>query len=207
MMLHLFYGPTSPYVRKVMVTAHELGIADQIEKLPSAPSPIKRDERIAAANPLAKIPAALTQDGDTLFDSRVICEYLDAQVPGLNLFPADQKARWQALTLQALGDGLLDAALVSRYEMTVRPEAQRWPSWVEGQMMKVDAALARLENDTETLAGPLTIGTITVGCALGYLDFRFAHRSWRKDHEHLAQWYATFAERPSMLATVPRDAA
>ncbi|QIG52325.1 glutathione S-transferase [Nordella sp. HKS 07] len=204
--MKLFYAPTSPYVRKVMVTAHELGLADGIEKLPSAAHPVKRDERIALANPLAKIPAAITPEGDTLFDSRVICEYLDANVPGRHLFPAEQKARWRALTLQALGDGLLDAALLSRYEMTARPEARQWADWVQGQMTKVDGALARLEEHVETLSGPLTIGLITIGCALGYLDFRFAHRPWREDHPRLAAWYAVFAERPSMQATIPRDA-
>lgn len=206
-MLKLFHAPTSPYVRKVMVTAHELGVADRIEKLPSAAHPINRDERIAVFNPLAKVPAALTPGGEYLFDSRVICEYLDAQVPGLGLFPADQKARWQALTLQALGDGLLDAALLTRYETVARPEAQRSASWTDGQMVKVDAALARLEDGIEMLDGSLTIGLITIGCALGYLDFRFAHRPWRQNAPRLAKWYETFAARPSMQATVPRDAA
>jgi glutathione S-transferase len=206
-MLKLFYAPTSPYVRKVMVTAHELGVADRIEKLPSAAHPINRDERIAVFNPLAKVPAALTPDGDYLFDSRVICEYLDAQVPGLDLFPADRKARWRALTLQALGDGLLDAALLTRYETVARPEAQRYVPWTDGQMAKVDSALARLEDRIDMLDGKLTIGLVTTGCALGYLDFRFANRPWRQNAPRLAKWYEKFAERPSMRATVPRDPA
>ncbi|MGE0005684.1 MAG: glutathione S-transferase [Parvibaculaceae bacterium] len=203
--MKLFYAPTSAYVRKVMVTALELGVADRIEKLPSAAHPVKRDERIGVANPLAKIPAAITPDGDTLFDSRVICEYLDAEAPGRHLFPLEPRARWQALTQQALGDGLIDAALLSRYEMTARPQERQWPGWVEGQMAKVDAAVARLEDKVETLAGPLTIGQIAIGCALGYLDFRFAHRPWRDRHPRLAAWHETFARRPSMQATIPRD--
>lgn len=206
-MLKLFYAPTSAYVRKVMVTAIELGLADQIEKLPSAAHPVKRDERIALANPLAKIPAAITPEGDTLFDSRVICEYLDAQAPGLSLFPVEPRKRWQALTLQALGDGLVDAALLSRYEQVMRPPERQWDDWVQGQLTKVDAAVARLDETVEALTGSLTIGQIAAGCALGYLDFRFAHRPWRKKHPRLADWYASFAERPSMQATIPRDAA
>ena len=206
-MLKLFYAPTSAYVRKVMVTAIELGLADKIEKLPSAAHPVKRDERIALANPLAKIPAAITPEGDTLFDSRVICEFLDTQAPGFNLFPAAPRKRWQALTFQALGDGLVDAALLSRYEMTMRPPERQWDGWMQGQLTKVDAAVARLDEKIEALAGPLTIGQIAIGCALGYLDFRFAHRPWREKHPRLAAWYASFAERPSMQATIPRDAA
>lgn len=205
-MLKLFYAPTSAYVRKVIVTAIELGLADRIEKLPSAAHPVKRDERIAIANPLAKIPAAITPEGDMLFDSRVICEYLDAQAPGLNLFPVEPRTRWQALTLQALGDGLVDAALLSRYEMAMRPPERQWDDWMQGQLAKVDAAAARLDEKVEALAGPLTIGQIAIGCALGYLDFRFAHRPWREKHPRLATWYAAFAERPSMQATIPRDA-
>lgn len=206
-MLKIFYAPTSAYVRKVLVTAQELGLADRIEKLPSAANPVKRDERIAVANPLAKIPAAITPEGDYLFDSRVICEYLDAQAPDVKLFPVEPRKRWQALTLQALGDGLVDAALLSRYELVMRPQDRQWTDWLEGQLTKVDAAVARLDETVEALAGPLTIGQIAAGCALGYLDFRFAHRPWREQHPRLAGWYEAFAERPSMQATIPRDPA
>ena len=121
--IELFYAPTSPYVRKVMACAIELGIADRIVRLPSAAHPLKRDERISTFNPLAKVPAAKLANGTLLFDSRVICEYLDDLGHG-SLFPRGPQ-RWQVLTEQALGDGLLDAALLTRYENTCRSDEHR----------------------------------------------------------------------------------
>jgi glutathione S-transferase len=201
-LIELFYAPTSPYVRKVMVCAHELGLADRIATLDSAAHPVNRDERIAAFNPLAKIPAARTRDGQLLFDSRVICEYLDTASGG-GLFSRGDR-RWTALTLQALGDGMLDAAVLARYETVARPKEMQWPAWRAAQLVKVDRALDHLESTDEDLA-ELTIGSITVGCALGYLDFRFAERDWRAGRPRLAAWFTEFSARPSMAATVPFD--
>lgn len=189
-----------------MVSAHELGIVNQIEKLPSAAHPIKRDERIADVNPLAKVPAALTPEGGYLFDSRVICEYLD-RLAGPRLFPASAEQRWRALSCQALGDGILDAAVLVRYELVVRPPNYQWPAWREAQVAKVDAALARLESMIDEWADPMTIGTITIGCALGYLDFRFPDHAWRGNCQGITSWFATFSTRPSMVATLPRESA
>jgi glutathione S-transferase len=196
------YSPNSPYVRKCMVLALETGIAGKIEKLPASTAPTNPNKELAQDNPLAKIPALITDDGQALFDSPVICEYLDSQHGGNRVFPAEGKARWTALRQQALGDGILDAALLGRYEMT-RPEEKRWKDWSEGQMFKIRSGLDALEADVAALSGPLTIGQITVGCALGYLDFRYPNENWRAAHPRLAAWYDAFAKRPAMKETVP----
>lgn len=203
-LLKLFHAPTSPYVRKVMVVAHWLGLSSRIELLDCAANPVARDERIAAYNPLAKIPAALSADGEALFDSRVICEYLDDWAAG-GLFPTGAR-RWPALTRQALGDGLLDAALLARYERQSRP-AQLWSQpWYHGQLQKIDAALDEIERQAPVLAElPFEIGTLTLGCALGYLDFRFDTLDWRRTRPRAAAWFAEFDLRPPMAETRPHS--
>ena len=201
--MKLFYAAASPYVRKVLVQAHERGLADSIALVPAATTPVKRDEAIVPHNPLGKIPALITDDGMALFDSRVICEYLDTLPGGPTLIPAGE-ARWPALTLQALADGLLDAALLARYETFLRPEPRRWADWLDGQLLKIDTALDQLETRwMPHLGGPLDIGVVATACALGYLDFRFADMGWRASRPALAGWYAAIAERPSMRATAP----
>src|SRR3954470_24384747 len=120
--MKLRHNPASPYVRKVMVVAHELGLADKIELLSTAVSPVESNAALAAENPLVKIPALTTDDGQVLFDSPVICEYLDSLAGGGKVFPASGKARWTALCQQALGDGILDALILCRYEIAARPE-------------------------------------------------------------------------------------
>ncbi|MBD1550315.1 glutathione S-transferase [Pseudomonas typographi] len=202
-MFKLYYASTSPYVRKVMVTAHCLGLAEQIEKLDSAAHPIKRDERIASFNPLAKVPALQTANGLALYDSRVICEYLDTYAGG-SLFPREGRQRWLSLARQALGDGLLDAALLARYEAFARPADKQWSGWVDGQMAKIHAALAEIETQAPRYGSvPDDIGLITLGCGLGYLDFRFASLDWRASHPATAAWFAEFDQHPAMVATRP----
>jgi glutathione S-transferase len=196
--MKLFFSPTSPYVRKCLAAAHELGLAGRIELLPSKASPVLGDASIAPHNPLGKVPTLITDDGQALYDSRVICEYLDALAGGI-LFPQGQ-ARWNALTLQALGDGMLDASLLARYEEALRPEALRWADWRSGQIDKVRAALRTLESGTPPLDDTVHIGSIAVGCALWYLDLRFADLAWREQAPTLAQWWAGFGSRPSMTA-------
>ena len=231
--MQLLYAPTSPFVRKVMVVAHLTGQADQIEWLPSAAHPIRRDGRIAAHNPLAKVPTLILEDGQALYDSRVICEYLASRVGDTQLFPASGAARWQALTQQGLGDGLLDAALLARYERTARPADMQWTDWYDAQLVKVEAGLAEIEDQAAALfqaaVVPLsaptsnapasnaptsngstsatpTIGDVTLGCALGYLDFRFPELDWAARYPGTARWHATFRTLPAMQATLPHDA-
>jgi len=202
-MYKLYYASTSPYVRKVMVVAQVLGLAERIEKLDSAAHPIQRDERIATFNPLAKVPALQTPDGVSLYDSRVICEYLNASVDGA-LFPARGPERWTSLVRQALGDGLLDAALLARYEATARPPEKHWSAWVEAQQGKISAALGEIETQAaHWRSEPDDIGLITIGCALGYLDFRFAEFDWRSEYPATAKWFVEFDQHPAMFATRP----
>ncbi len=201
MKLSLYWGSASPFVRKVMVGAHELGIEDRIERRDSAAHPVDRDTRIQEFNPLAKVPAACTEDGTVLYDSRVICEYLDATAGG-ELFPAAGPARWSALRRQALADGLLDAALLIRYETTIRPQPQQWPLWIEKQRQKVDDALDAMTADLPE-DGCHDIGAIAYACALGWLDFRFPDYGWRETRPALDAWHSAFETRPAMTATRP----
>ena len=140
-----------------------------------------------------------------LFNSRVICEYLDSLHGGRRMFPAPGPARWTALRRQAAADGILDAAVGTRYETFLRPEERRWPDWVAGQKAKVRGALDALEAEAASFGETVDIGTIAIACALGYLDFRFAADDWRAGRPTLAAWYESFAQRPSMATTPPRE--
>lgn len=201
--MQLFFATTSAYVRKVMVCASVLGLADEIERLDSAAHPIERDERIAVFNPLAKVPALRTENGLCLYDSRVICEYLNARAGG-DLYPAQGDARWRSLARQALGDGMIDAALLARYEFSARPPEKQWQNWADAQLKKVAAALAEIESQVSSFsAHPNDIGLIAIGSALGYLDFRFAGLNWRAGHPLTAAWFALFDAHPAMAATRP----
>ena len=200
--MKLRYSPTSPYVRKVSVTAIELGLAERIERVPTDTQ--DRESGIAEHNPLGKVPALILDDGGVLYDSPVICEYLDSRHDGPPMFPAEGPARWTALRQQALGDGILDAAILRMLELVRRPEKLRWQGWIDHQTAKVTRAVAQFEAEAEALEGPLTIGRITAGCALGYLDFRAPELDWRAGRPKLAAWYQDFAERPAMRETVPK---
>src|SRR5262245_48878495 len=204
--MKLRYSPASPYVRKCLVLAHEAGLAGRIQIVPTVTA--DPASGLAKDNPLGKIPALILKDGQVLFDSPVVCEYLDSLHRRPKLLPARGKARWTALRRQALADGLLDASLLRRYE-SLRPTSERSGTWDEKQKSVVVRALDALEKEAKDLGKPdakrITLGHIAIGCALGYLDFRFAAEDWRAIHPKLAAWYETFAKRPSMAATVPRD--
>jgi glutathione S-transferase len=199
--MKLRHNPASPFVRKVMVVAHELGLAGKIELLDTTVSPVTTNATLADENPLMKIPALVTDDGQVLFDSPVICEYLDSLADGGKVFPAAGKARWAALRQQALGDGILDALILCRYEIAARPEDKRFAGWTDGQMKKAHQGLAALER--EDLSGTHTIGWVTAACTLGYLDFRFPNDGWRTRHPKLADWYKGVEAVPAMQATRP----
>jgi glutathione S-transferase len=200
------YGNTaSPFVRKVMVLAHEAGIADRIEMAHRALSPVAPPTDLVADNPLGKIPALVRDDGPALYDSRVICEYLDTLHDGAPFFPMPGVARFTALRRQALCDGMLDAAVVTRYERVLRPEVLRWGEWIEHQKLKISRGLDALLAEVDSLGDAPDIGTITAACTLGYLDFRYGDEDWRPGREPLAAWFETFAARASMQATVPGE--
>lgn len=195
-------SPSSPFARKVLMSAHVLGLMNRIEIVKADtrdPSDTLKDQ-----NPLGKIPVLILDDGRPLYDSRVICEYLDSLVGGGRLFPGGE-ARWPALKLQAEADGMLDAAILQVYEVRFRPEEKRHQPWLERQREKVERALADLERDPPVFAGDPHIGHVTLACALGYLDFRF-QGAWRKQHPRLAQWLTEFDHRvPAYTETMPKD--
>lgn len=204
MKVRLFHSPASPFVRKVLVCAHEKGVIDKIEKLPSKAWPVKRDPEIVKENPSGKVPTALLDDDSPLFDSRVICAYIDTLSPSSLLYPGNIKDRFSAMTLEALADSILDAALLCRYEAVLRPQEYYWALWHDSQMEKVDSGLDDLENRWLTvLQGPVTIGSIATACTLAYLDFRFPDKDWRSTHQQLAVWFTDFSKRASMQATQP----
>lgn len=198
--MKILFSPFSPYVRKCLVTAHELGLDQRIQLLPSNANPVQRDQQIIRDNPLGKVPTFYADDGQVLYDSRVICEYLN-DLAGGTLFPASGAKRWETLTLQSLGDGILDGALIARYEDVARPEPLRWPEWRAAQLDKAETSLAHLNARPERLEGRVDIGAIAVGCALWYLDLRFGDFGWRERHPVVARWFAAFGERPSMRAS------
>lgn len=206
-MMQLLYAPTSPFVRKVMVCAHLAGLADRIQWLDSAAHPIRRDARIAKRNPLAKVPTLTLENGQSLFDSRTICEYFAVTGQASNLFPPNGPERWRALSLQSLGDGLMDAALLARYETVARPAEYQWPEWRAAQLVKVTACLDAIEAEALALrVDSPTIGDVTIGCALGYLDFRFSELQWRQGRPKAAKWNESFQALPAMIATRPHEA-
>ncbi|MHA6688621.1 glutathione S-transferase [Mesorhizobium sp. A556] len=200
--MKLFYAQTSPFVRKVMVVAHELGIADRIEQRVSGAHPIDRVTDVVELNPLGKIPLLITDDGSVIYDSAVICEYLNSQCSG-DIIPNEGEKRWEALTLQSLGNGMLDASMLARYEVVTRPEEKVWQVWIESQLAKVRSGADLIETKAKGFGDRVDIGTITLACAFGYLDFRFPDFNWRNGRPLAKAWYEMFLQRPSMLSTLP----
>jgi glutathione S-transferase len=200
--MKLYYSATSPFVRKCLVSALELGLRERIELLPAAPHPVNRDRALIAYNPLGKVPTLIADDGTVLYDSRVICEYLNALGDG-HLMPKKEAERWCVSRDAALADGLMEAAVLVRYETFARPESLRWKDWIDGQMDKVTCSLAEIEQRAAMLDQRIDLGTIAIGCALGYLDFRFASLGWKNAYSETAAWFGRFAARESMLATRP----
>jgi glutathione S-transferase len=194
----LFHSPTSPFVRKVMACAIVRGIDGRIEAIPC--NPHESPAALLAVNPLSKVPCLVADDGLALFDSPVICEFLDSIGSAAPLFPAAGPARWRALKQQAAGDGILDAAVGRRGEQGKPQEAAR-TAWMERQKAVVGRMLDQIEADPPRAA--LDIGTITLACALGYLDFRFAAEPWRPTHPRLADWFMGMAAHPAMARTKP----
>lgn len=201
--MRLYHSPTTPFGRKVMVALLESGQAADVTVVEVSGTPLDPGSLPVAHNPLGKIPALELDDGQAIYDSRVICRFLDDRCGG-RLYPQAPRL-WQALTLEALADGMLDAAVLMVYEARVRPEQKRFADWVEAQWAKIDRALGALERDwADHLHGPFDMGQAALGCALGYLDFRHAARDWRQGRPMLAAWYQVFARRDSMKATEPK---
>jgi glutathione S-transferase len=200
--MRLYHAPASPFVRKVMILLHEAGATDRVTLIPAAGNPLDPGTMPLDRNPLGKIPALERDDGPTLYDSRVICRYLDHRLQA-GLYPQPPHL-WDTLVLEATADGIADAAVLMRYEEHVRPKASQSPEWVEAQWVKVTRALTAVEDRwISHLSGPIDIGQIALGAALGYLDFRQPGRDWRGGRPALASWWKDFGQRPAMLATQP----
>lgn len=202
--MKLYFSSASPFVRKVMVTAIETGLDKKIEQVPTSVVPVKPNLDLARDNPLMKVPTLVTEGGEALFDSRVICEYLDSLHDGRKLIPASGGERWRVLRIQALADGILDAGIITRYELGIRPAEKQWPDWIAGQGKKMTQGLDLAEAESEFLSGPINLGQIAIACALGWLEFRKPISDVRAGRPKLFRWYDEFARRPSMLATVPK---
>ena len=204
--MKLHWSPRSPFVRKVMIAAHELGLVDRIERIRSFAAMDKPNPAIMADNPLSKIPTLVLDDGTVLYDSGVICEYFDRLSGKAKLFPADPDSRFRALRRHALGNGFLDLSVLRRNERD-RPTERRSPPHLAAYKVKTEATLAALEREADALEREaFDIGHIAVGCALSYLDFRFADEPWRDAHPRLTRWHGGFEARASAQATVPIDA-
>jgi glutathione S-transferase len=200
--LRLYHSGTSPFVRAVMVALHETGLLAEVELVPVVGSPVEPGSMPVAQNPLGKVPTLERPDGPALYDSRVICRWLDARAGG-RLYPPAPRL-WETLTLEATGQGMAEAAVLMRYEATLRAGDAASAAWTGAQWAKVARALDALEARWMShLAGPLDAGQIAVACALGYLDFRHGEREWRAGRPALAAWEARFSARPSMQATRP----
>jgi len=201
--MKLHWSPRSPFVRKVMIVAHERGLADRLDCVRTVAAMTTPHLELMRDNPLSKIPTLVLDDGTALYDSPVICEYLDALDGNPKLFPADREQRMRALRRQALGDGFLDLLVLARNE---RLREQPSEPHLSSAAARTDAVLDALEREADSLAASgFDIGHIAIGCSLSYLDFRFAEEDWRKRHPRLGIWHAVFAERPSVVATRPVD--
>jgi glutathione S-transferase len=196
----LYFSPTSPFVRKVHILAIETGLVEQIDLITD--HPFAEDSTVRERNPLGKVPALVLESGETLFDSPVICEYLDSLHDGEPLFPRSGHRRWSALRYQALGDGIMEATLLRRLEM-LRPSKEQSHAWIERQQAALRRSLGVLESEVSSLGDSFDIGAIAIVCALGYLDLRYRDLEWRRRHPELAHWMTHHAPRPSVKSTIP----
>ena len=194
--MKLLLSPASPYARKVWLAAAELGLADRIEVSSAAASPVAENPDLSALNPLGKIPVLVTDEGQALYDSRVIADYLDSLTPR-RLCPSSGPERWAVQTLHAAADGLLDAALLARYEEALRPEPLRWADWRRGQGEKIRRVLDLFEAADLRAGDDARICDIAAACALGYLDFRFGAEPWRGGRPRLSAFFEAFTRRPA----------
>lgn len=192
--MKLYYSAPSPYSRKVRVTALELGVALELAPV----NAMAWDTGYGNVNPTNRVPSLVLDDGQVLFDSPVICEYLDVAA-GSRLLPAVGGERWRVLLLQALGDGLMDAAVPRRHEVA-RPTEQQSPERIRLYRRSIDQILDRLESDVDQLSA-LNVGTISIAAALSYLDFRFADDGWDSRHPRLRTWLTVMLSRPSFVDT------
>ena len=202
--MKLTYSPTSPFARKVRISAIELGLIDRIELVPTKVTPGTTNEDYSRSiNPLRKLPALILDDGSTIVDSYVIAEYLDELAGGGKLIPASGAQKWRVKTDHAIIQGMLDAMLLCRYEQMLRPEQFRWQTWIDDQWDRAWHGFRHFEARADAFSGPLDIVQIGIVCALGYADFRFPDCGWRKAFPKLAAFNETMMQRDSVRISVP----
>jgi len=196
----LYWAIMSPFVRKVMICAHETSTVSRLNCVETIVSMDEPNMAVQIDNPLSKIPTLVLEDGMALYDSRAICEYLDSLSEGPRLFPQGP-TRWDTLRRHSLGDGIMDTLILWRQER-LKPQERQTASWLSTFARKIEVSLAQLETEVERWSDqPFDIGHAAIGCALGYMDVRFADRAWRSGTPRLAEWHATFEARPSAQAT------
>ena len=200
--MKLYYSPTSPFVRKVNVLASEAGLAESIEWVKT--NPWQAEDILTAKNPLSKIPTLITDDDKVIYDSRVICEYLDTLHYGNKFHPENSDERWQVLRLQALADGILEAG-IARFLEKKRSAEQQSIDWDNTQRKAIERGLDYLESTVSVWGNQLDIAVITIACTLGWLDFRIPNDDWREECPQLKTWFIEFSKRESMLSTVPAE--
>ena len=200
--MKLFYAPQSPFARKVRA-AIELGLAERLQLeyadvVPGRPNTAFAQSR----NPLRKIPALVTDVGETIYDSTVICEYLDMVAGGV-LIPRDTSRRWRVLTNHALAQGMCESVILIRYETWLRPEAVRWSVWIDDHWDKIHSGLAWFEQNDRELSEPINLAHLALGSLLGYVDFRWPDHGWRQRVPNVSAWFAQLEQRPSFMQTKP----
>lgn len=203
--MKLFYAPQSPFARKVRAAAIELGLEDRLqleyaEVVPGRPNADYARQR----NPLRKIPALVTDAGETIFDSTVICEYLNALAGGGVLIPREASRRWRVLTNHALAQGMCESAILIRYETWLRPEAARWSVWIDDHWDKIHNGLDWFERNSSELNEPIDLAHLALGSLLGYVDFRWPDNGWRERFSNVSAWFARLEQRPSFARTKPQ---
>lgn len=201
--MQLIGSLASPYVRKVRIVLSEKKIDYKL----TLDDVWSAESKILASNPLGKIPCLVMEDGGAIFDSRVIVEYLDGMTPVHKLIPSSGRARIEVKTWEALADGMTDAAILIRTELTQRPENERSQKWMDRQMVKVESAMETMSKGLADKAwcceGKYTLADVTVGCALEWFEYRFSHVDWRSKHINLARHLDKLKLRPSFAETVP----
>jgi len=200
--MKLYGDLLSPFVRMSMVTAHEVGLGSRVEHIVENTNPAKVNERLAALSPIGKIPILETDHGQGVYDSRVIMEYLCHVAGNTALIPNDGVKRFRVLTLQALGQGMADAAVAYRYEVAARPKGLQWEDWMTRALARIHAAQDDVETNWMDSLSEINVGSIAVGVTLAYIDFRMPDFGWRNGRPKLAAWHEGFCKRDSMIKTV-----
>jgi glutathione S-transferase len=204
--MKLTFSPASPFARKVRIAAIELGLIDRIEFLAVSIAPGQRNDEYSKINPVKRLPALITDDGDVIVDSYVITEYLDELAGGGKLIPASGASRWKVKSEHSLLQGMLDSMVLCRYEKAVRPQELRWQAWSDDHWNRAWNGMAQFEARADVLSRPLDIVQIGLVCVLGYADFRFADCGWRKAYPKLDAFHEKMLTRPSVKISLPPPA-